>query len=62
MVEAMVMNKLLSGRYVLTVITGLVFDYVACTGIMEAKEVGIIVTAVFISYFQRTDRNGTKNP
>lgn len=50
------MTKLLSGRFFLTVVTGIVFAYAVISRILDAKSTAIIITMVFISYFQRTDR------
>ena len=49
-------SKLLSGRYILTIVCGGVFAYCAIVKIMPADAVISIVSMVFISYFQRTDR------
>ncbi len=51
-------EKLLSGRLILTVICGVVFAYVSMTKIIPADAVIAILSMVFISYFQRADRNG----
>lgn len=45
--------KLLSGRYVLTVIAGLVFAYTAYKGTLPGEAISAIVSMVFISYFNR---------
>jgi hypothetical protein len=50
------MDKLKSGRYLLTVICGLVFAFGAVTKIIPPDAVISIVSMVFISYFQRQDR------
>jgi len=52
------MKKLLSGRFLLTVIAGLVFAYVSMTGILESQAVSTIIAMVFVSYFNK-DRNGS---
>ena len=55
--------KLLSGRYLLTLITGVVFAYAVHSKLLNAEATATIITMVFISYFQRTDRTqngGTK--
>ena len=54
------MNKILSGRWVLTIITGVVFAFATFKGILQAEAVATIITMVFISYFQRTDRKEDK--
>ena len=52
------MIKILSGRWILTVISGCVFAYVAVKGLIDAATISAILTAVFTSYFQRPDRAG----
>lgn len=54
-------EKLLSGRYFLTVIGGLVFAYAVVTKIMPPEATSAILTAIFTSYFQRTDRKNGGN-
>ena len=51
-----VFNKISSGRWILTVIGGGVFAYVSITGMLDKQAVASILTAIFMSYFQRTDR------
>jgi len=53
------MSKLLSGRFYLTIIAGLVFAYSVRRGILNAEATATIITMVFISYFQR-DRKEEK--
>lgn len=48
--------KLLSGRFLLTMISGIVFGYVAIKQIIDGATTAAILTAVFTSYFQRSDR------
>jgi hypothetical protein len=55
------MNKVLSGRWILTVTSGFVFAYVAITGMIDSATTSAILTAVFTSYFQRPDRAGDAN-
>jgi hypothetical protein len=50
------MNKVLSGRFWLTIISGYVFAYCAVKGVLSSEAVSAIVSSVFVSYFQRTDR------
>ena len=50
------LNKLLSGRYFLTVICGLAFCYAMIKQTLPAEAIVSIITMVFISYFQRSDR------
>ena len=47
------LSKLGSGRYVLTVISGLTFAYAVYSKILSAEATASILTAVFMSYFQR---------
>ena len=46
-------NKLTSGRFILTVICGVVFAYAAVTSLISPEAVGIIITIVFKSYFEK---------
>ncbi len=50
------MEKLLSGRLWLTIISGLVFAYVSFMKIIQPDVIATILTMVFVSYFQRQDR------
>ena len=50
-------DKLLSGRFFLTIITGLVFAYVSWKKIIGADVIATIITMVFSLYFTRGDRN-----
>lgn len=58
----MSIDKLLSGRFWLTIMAGVVFVYTACTGMLMAETVAVILYAVFKEYFGRADRkdNETK--
>jgi len=49
------MNKLLSGRWILTIICGLVFFWAAIYRILSAEAIGIILTMVFKDYFGKDD-------
>jgi len=51
-------NKLLSGRYYLTIISGIVFAYAVYAKILNAEATAAIITAVFMSYFNRSRNNG----
>lgn len=53
-------KKLLSGRYFLTIVGGLVFAYCAVQSKLEPQAISAILTAIFMSYFQRHDREGEK--
>ena len=54
------LTKLGSGRYVLTVISGLVFAYAVYSKIMPPEATASILTSVFTSYFlrDRSKENG----
>jgi len=56
------LQKILSGRLILTVISGGVFAWCACKGILEAQATAAILGSVFMSYFNRSDRAGQKPP
>lgn len=53
-------KQVTSGRYFLTIIAGLVFAYATYAKILDSQAVSAIVTAVFISYFNRSDREQPK--
>lgn len=56
-------RQISSGRFILTVICGLSFGYMAITGILEAKDSLLIMTLVFSSYFQKpTETSKPENP
>lgn len=50
------MGKITSGRYFLTVIGGLTFAYSVWAKILPPEATAAILTAIFTSYFTRTDR------
>ena len=50
------MSKLFSGRFLLTIITGMAFLYLVMSGKMEAKDATMLITMVFTLYFSRNDR------
>lgn len=54
-------SKLTSGRWILTVVTALVFAFLAISGQAEAQDVMTIVVMVFTLYFTRSDRKGDEN-
>ena len=53
-------NKLFSGKYFLTVVTGLVFVYAACNKLIDNDVIATIVAMVFSLYFSR--KNGEQPP
>ena len=46
-------SKLLSGKYFLTIVAGIVFGYASVKGILSKDVVGAIVTMVFTLYFSK---------
>jgi len=50
------LEKLLSGRFLLTVIGGLVFAYLACKKILPNEATMGILILIFEAYFHREDR------
>lgn len=53
-------EKFFSGRWLLTLTCAGVFVYVSVAKIIPADAIISILTMVFISYFQRRDRNGSE--
>ena len=50
-------NKILSGRFILTVTSALVFAILSIDGKIDPKDVMAVVIMVFTLYFSRNDRN-----
>lgn len=50
------MSKIWSGRYFLTVACGMAFLFAVVKRILPPEAVSAIITMVFVSYFDRTDR------
>ena len=48
-----VVSKLCSGRFILTVISGLVFAYAVVTKLIDSQATASIITLVFMAYFSR---------
>jgi hypothetical protein len=57
-----IIAKLASGRYILTVICGVVFAYATWKRILPSSAVAAIVTSVFGAYFSRSDRADKQEP
>lgn len=55
-----ILGKLLSGRYFLTLVGGVVFIIVVSLNEFPHEATAAILTAIFMSYFQRK-RNGEQN-
>ena len=61
MIPKEVIAKATSGRFWLTIITGVVFAYAVWKRIINAEATVTIITLVFMNYFQRdkkTEENG----
>ena len=54
------MNKLLSGRFIFTVITALVFLWASLNKALTNEQMVTIIMLVIGFYFGRTDRNAPK--
>jgi hypothetical protein len=55
------MNKLCSGRFILTVVSALVFAYVSIRGVITSEAIAAILATVFSNYFNRGDRDVKHN-
>lgn len=53
-------DKIMSGRYFLTVVCGIVFAYVSIYRIIPAEAIIAIISTVFTAYFNRNDRQITQ--
>ena len=51
------MKKLTSGRFILTIIVGVVFGVVAVRGQIPPEAITGVIMAVVISYFDKRDHN-----
>ena len=51
-----IIAKLLSGRYYLTIVGGIVFAYAVWKRILPDAATASILTSIFVSYFSRSDR------
>ena len=56
MIPKEIIEKMLSGRYFLTVVGGIVFAYAVYSKILPGEATSSILTAIFMSYFNRPDR------
>jgi len=56
------LKKLTSGKFLLTMIAGIVFAYAVYSGKLNDQAIATIVAMVFISYFQKKgDNNGNSD-
>lgn len=53
-------KKLISGRFLLTVISGLVFAYATYAKLLDSQAVSAVLSLVFVSYFNKKE-NGEHN-
>jgi len=51
-------SMLLSGRYFLTITSGVAFLYTVWQRVLPPEAIATIITMVFSLYFSRQDRNG----
>jgi len=51
------MNKLLSGRYFLTICAGVTFVYATWAKILPAEAVASIISVVVMAYFSKKENN-----
>ena len=56
------LNKITSGRFLLTLITGGVFAYAVLTKQIEPQATASIIAMVFVSYFNKKNGNGDNRP
>ena len=54
-------DKILSGRFLLTVTCAIVFAYAVQIKLLDAVAIGVIITGVFKDYFGRSDRKIEEN-
>jgi hypothetical protein len=52
------MNKLLSGRYFLTLCAGVAFVYLACVGKLDQQTSALIIVMVMKDYFSKGQTDG----
>lgn len=58
MIPPTIWVKLFSGRFVFTVISGIVFLNASLSGLIPADKTAEIIMLVIVFYFNRTDRGG----
>lgn len=54
------LEKLFSGKYFLTIVTGIVFAYVSVKGIIGKDVIATIIVMVFTLYFTKQTNGGAK--
>ena len=50
------LNKLLSGRFIFTVVSALVFAYVSLNKVISSEQIYSVITLIIGFYFGRSDR------
>ena len=53
--------KVTSGRFIMTIIVGIVYAYLACNSILKEDRIMEITLIVLYAYFSRTRTNGNGN-
>lgn len=48
-----ILNKFLSGRFLLTLIAGITFMIMSCHGLIEPNDAMVVIMVVVTSYFQK---------
>lgn len=56
------LNKLLSGRFIFTIVSAFVFASMSMNGFIDKNDVMQMVMMVAIFYFNRNDRNTPEQP
>ena len=54
-----ILKRITSGRWILTVVSAGTFAYAVYAKILEPAAISAILTAVFMSYFQKGTNGGT---
>lgn len=57
-----IVNKLLSGKFIMTIVCSFVFAYCTINKIIESKDTITIITVVVYAYFSKDNKpNGDQN-
>lgn len=57
-----IIEKLTSGRFILTLIAGMVFAYCAVRGIITSDKTYDIISIIVVAYFMRSQNGTTPKP
>jgi len=52
------MTKLLSGRFIFTIVAASIFFNLSINGLIDSKDAVQLITLIAVFYFTRTDRKG----